>query len=80
MMLTQEQQFIADAAVFLVLAVPPDQQVEVLKSILGRYVDSLIEAFPDLTEEEIRTNASNYHRAIKNCIAEIAMGECAGSA
>lgn len=79
-MLTQEQQTIADAAVFLVLAVPPDQQVGALKSILGIYVDSLIDGFPGITEDQVRTNTANYHQAIKNRIAEIAMGECAGSA
>jgi hypothetical protein len=78
--LTNEQQAIADAAVALVLMAPVNQQVEVLKAVLGKYVDSLIEGFPNLTEEEVRTNTANYHQAIKNRIAEIAMGECAGSA
>jgi hypothetical protein len=58
----------------------PDQQVEMLKSILGRYVDSLIDGFPNITEDEVRKNTANYHQAIKNRIAEIAMGERMGSA
>jgi phage portal protein BeeE len=77
---TSEQQLIADAAVLLVLAAPPDQQVEVLKAILGKYIDSLIDGFPGITADEVRKNAANYHQAIKNRIAELAMGECAGSA
>jgi hypothetical protein len=51
-----------------------------LKSILGRYVDSLIDGFPNITEDEVRKNTANYHQAIKNRIAEIAMGERMGSA
>jgi hypothetical protein len=80
MMLTQDKQAIADAAAFLVLLAPPDQQVEALKSILDKYVDSLIEGFPKLTKEDVQTNATNYYRAIQNRIAELAMGECMGHA
>jgi hypothetical protein len=79
-MLTVEQQIIADAAVFIITAVPLDQQVEMLKWVLGRYIDCLIDNVPGVTEDDVRRNTANYHRAIKNRIAELAMGECAGSA
>ena len=79
-MLTQEQQAIADAAVFVIITAPVDQQIDVLKTILGKYIDCLMAGFPDLTEDQVRTNVDNYHQAIKNRIAELAIGECVGSA
>ena len=72
-MLTQEQQAIADAAVFVIITAPVDQQIDVLKTILGKYIDCLM-------ADQVRTNVDNYHQAIKNRIAELAIGECVGSA
>jgi hypothetical protein len=62
--LTKEQHQAADAAVALVLTLPPDNAGAALKAVMELYCKSLAKAFPDLTEEQIAANAANYCEAI----------------
>lgn len=77
--LTKEQQEIADVAVMALIELPAEHQVPALKRILEMYIDALITEFPDISEEAVRTNAINYHRAILARLRTIvASGACAG--
>jgi hypothetical protein len=73
-LLTEEEQKIADASAVAIVEIPAEQQMDAFERVTQLYISELLLMCPGMTRETLLHNTTNFCRAVIRRVRDLAMG------